>query len=96
MTITVCRWDDPDTWNAFVSSTPGAHFQQSWEWGELAPLLGGRATRFAAIRGGTIVSAMRFDLRRAVILAELDDMSTRVRAKLMLLEHDATRTAAQR
>ena len=46
--------------------------------------------------GGTIVSAMRFDLRRAVILAELDDMSTRVRAKLMLLEHDATRTAAQR
>ena len=46
--------------------------------------------------GGTIVSAIRFDHRRAVILAELDDMSTRVRAKLMLLEHDATRTAAQR
>ena len=46
--------------------------------------------------GGTIVSAMRFDHRRAVILGELDDMSTRVRAKLMLLEHDATRTAAQR
>ena len=46
--------------------------------------------------GGMIVSAMRFDHRRAVILAELDDTSTRVRAKLMLLEHDATRTAAQR
>ena len=46
--------------------------------------------------GGMIVSAMRFDHRRAVILGELDDMSTRVRAKLMLLEHDATRTAAQR
>jgi len=39
---------------------------------------------------------VRFDHRRAVILAELDDTSTRVRAKLMLLEHDATRTAAQR
>ena len=46
--------------------------------------------------GGMVVSAMRFDHRRAVTLAELDDMSTRVRAKLMLLEHDATRTAAQR
>jgi len=46
--------------------------------------------------GGMIVSAMRFDHRRAVILAELDDTSTRVRAKLMLLEHDVTRTAAQR
>ena len=46
--------------------------------------------------GGMIVSAMRFDHRRAVILAELGDTSTRVRAKLMLLEHDATRTAAQR
>jgi hypothetical protein len=46
--------------------------------------------------GGMIVSAMRFDHRRAVILGGLDDTSTRVRAKLMLLEHDATRTAAQR
>ena len=46
--------------------------------------------------GGMVVSAMRFDHRRAVTLAELDDMSTRVRAKLMLLEHDASRTAAQR
>ena len=46
--------------------------------------------------GGMIVSAMRFDHRRAAILEQLDDMSTRVRAKLMLLEHDATRTVAQR
>jgi hypothetical protein len=46
--------------------------------------------------GGMIVSAMRFDHRRAAALEELDDMSTRVRAKLMLLEHDATRTAVQR
>ena len=46
--------------------------------------------------GGMIVSAMRFDHRRAFTLAELDDTSTRVRAKLMLFEHDATRTAAQR
>ena len=46
--------------------------------------------------GGMIVSAMQFDHRRAVILGELDDTSTRVHAKLMLLEHDAPRTAAQR
>jgi hypothetical protein len=45
---------------------------------------------------GMAVSAIRFDHRRAVILEQIDDMSTRVRAKLMLLEHDATRTAAQR
>ena len=46
--------------------------------------------------GGIIVSAIRFDQRRAVILSDLEDTSTRVRAKLMLLEHDAARTAAVR
>ena len=45
--------------------------------------------------GGMIVSAIRFDQRRAVILSELDDASTRVRAKLMLFEHDAARSAAR-
>ena len=45
---------------------------------------------------GTIYSAMRFDERRAVILSELDNTSSRVRAKLMLLEHDATQSAAVR
>ena len=44
--------------------------------------------------GGMIVSAIRFDQRRAVILSELEDTSSRVRGKLMLLEHDAARTAA--
>ena len=44
--------------------------------------------------GGTVVSAIRFDQRRAVILSQLDDASTRVRAKLMLFEHDASRFAA--
>ncbi len=46
--------------------------------------------------GGTIYSAIRFDQRRAVILSELEHTSTRVRAKLMLLEHGATRSAAVR
>jgi hypothetical protein len=46
--------------------------------------------------GGMVVSAIRFDQRRAAILAELDDTSTRVRAKLMLLEHDASQAAAVR
>jgi hypothetical protein len=46
--------------------------------------------------GGIIASAIRFDQRRAVILSDLDDTSTRVRGKLMLLEHDAARTAAAR
>lgn len=48
------------------------------------------------VLGGMIVSAIRFDQRRAVILSELEDTAARVRAKLMLLEHDASRTAAQR
>jgi hypothetical protein len=46
--------------------------------------------------GGMVVSAIRFDQRRAAILAELDDTSTRVRAKLMLLEHDASRAVVVR
>ena len=45
---------------------------------------------------GSLYSAMRFDQRRAVILSKLDDASTRVRARLMLLEHDASRSAAVR
>ncbi len=46
--------------------------------------------------GGTIYSAMRFDERRAVILSELEHTSSRVRAKLMRLEHDTTQSAAVR
>ena len=45
--------------------------------------------------GGMIVSAIRFDQRRAVMLSKLDDASTRVHAKLMLFEHDAARFAAR-
>jgi lipid II:glycine glycyltransferase (peptidoglycan interpeptide bridge formation enzyme) len=33
------------------------HFQQSWEWGELAPQLGGSAVRLAARQDGRIVGA---------------------------------------
>ena len=43
--------------------------------------------------GGVIVSSIRFDQQRAVVLSKLDDASTRVRAKLMLFEHDAERSA---
>jgi hypothetical protein len=46
--------------------------------------------------GGMVVSAIRFDQRRTAILTELDDASTRVRATLMLLEHDASRVVAVR
>ena len=46
--------------------------------------------------GGMLVSALRFDGQRAAILSKLDDTSTRVRAQLMRLEHDAARTAAPR
>lgn len=59
MTIAVRRWEDPTTWNAFVESIPYAHFQQSWEWGELASAFGGHAIRLAATRGDTIVGAMQ-------------------------------------
>lgn len=59
MSVTVQHWDDAPSWNEFVASTPHAHFQQGWEWGELAPLLGGRVKRLAACRGGEMVAAMQ-------------------------------------
>jgi peptidoglycan pentaglycine glycine transferase (the first glycine) len=59
MSVTVQRWDDAPSWNQFVASTPGAHFQQSWEWGELAPLLGGRVTRLAARSGEEWMGAIQ-------------------------------------
>ena len=46
--------------------------------------------------GGMLVSASRFDGQRTAILSKLDDASTRVRAQLMRLEHDAAPTAAHR
>lgn len=57
MTVTVRLWDDPATWNEFVASTPNAHFQQSWEWGVLAPDLGGEAIRVAGVEHDTLVGA---------------------------------------
>lgn len=59
MTVTVRQWDDPASWNRFVAGTPHAHFQQSWEWGELAPDLGGQAIRLGAVRDGGLVGAMQ-------------------------------------
>ncbi len=57
MTVTVNLWEDPTSWNQFVASTPNAHFQQSWEWGNLAPDLGGRAVRLAATENGSVIGA---------------------------------------
>ena len=59
MSISVTRWDDAPSWNSAVSAVPHAHFQQSWEWGELAPLLGGRAVRLGVCDRGTIVGGMQ-------------------------------------
>jgi peptidoglycan pentaglycine glycine transferase (the first glycine) len=59
MPITVRRWEDPSSWNDFVSSVPHAHFQQSWEWGAFAPCLGGKAVRVAAVEGETVRGAMQ-------------------------------------
>jgi len=59
MAVSVRIWDDPTSWNTFVASTPHAHFQQSWEWGELAPSLGGKPHRFAALSGESLVGAMQ-------------------------------------
>jgi peptidoglycan pentaglycine glycine transferase (the first glycine) len=64
MPITVCRWDDPPSWNDFVASVPLAHFQQSWEWGRLAPDLGGDAVRLAATCEGRMVGAMQVFVNR--------------------------------
>ena len=44
--------------------------------------------------GGMIASAIRFDGRRAAVVAKLEDASTRVRAQLMRFAHDATPSAA--
>jgi len=44
---------------------------------------------------GMLASAIRFDGQRAAILSKLDAASTRVRAQLIRLEHDAARAAAQ-
>ncbi|HLJ68155.1 MAG TPA: peptidoglycan bridge formation glycyltransferase FemA/FemB family protein [Chloroflexota bacterium] len=59
MTVTVCRWSEADAWNQFVSTVPEAHFQQSWQWGELAPALGAQALRLAAVDGDRIVGALQ-------------------------------------
>jgi peptidoglycan pentaglycine glycine transferase (the first glycine) len=59
MPVTVRQWDDSVTWNRFVASLPNAHFQQSWEWGELALGFGVRPVRLAAMRRDEIVGAMQ-------------------------------------
>jgi peptidoglycan pentaglycine glycine transferase (the first glycine) len=59
MSVTVRCWEDPAAWNEFVARMPGAHFQQSWEWGELASEFGGKAHRLVAIDRGQIVGAMQ-------------------------------------
>ncbi|GAC1319472.1 MAG: peptidoglycan bridge formation glycyltransferase FemA/FemB family protein [Chloroflexota bacterium] len=38
---------------------PETHFQQSWEWGDLAPELGGDAVRLGAVEDGNLIGAMQ-------------------------------------
>ena len=44
---------------------------------------------------GVITERIRFDLLRSARLAELEAASSRVRARLMLLEHDSLRSEAR-
>jgi lipid II:glycine glycyltransferase (peptidoglycan interpeptide bridge formation enzyme) len=64
MTVTIRHWDDPSSWNAFVAGVPHVHFQQSWQWGDLAPQLGGEAVRLAAVRDGELCGAMQVFVNR--------------------------------
>lgn len=59
MAISIQEWDDRESWNRYVASAPNTHFQQSWEWGELAPELGSRAVRFGAVRNGDLVGTLQ-------------------------------------
>ena len=51
---------------------------------------------FLGFLGGMLASAIRFGGQRAAILSRLDRASTRVRAHLMRLEHDAVRSVEPR
>lgn len=64
MTISVTAWDDPVSWNRFVAASPRPHFQQTWEWGELAPQLGGQVVRFAALCDGSLAGVMQVFVNR--------------------------------
>jgi peptidoglycan pentaglycine glycine transferase (the first glycine) len=64
MTLTIRRWDDPRSWNAFVATVPHVHFQQSWQWGELAPQLGGEAVRIGALCDGELRGAAQVFVNR--------------------------------
>jgi hypothetical protein len=46
------------------------------------------------VLSGMAISAMRFDQQRSAVLAQLNDASTRVRARLMEMEKDAARGAS--
>lgn len=59
MTVSVSIWEDPVAWNRFVAATPRPHFQQMWEWGDLAPELGGQVVRLGAVRDGDLAGVMQ-------------------------------------
>ena len=59
MSYSVRQWFDRASWNEFVSSVPDSHFQQTWEWGELAPHLGGRAVRLGLHCNGELHGALQ-------------------------------------
>src|SRR5579872_2863245 len=59
MSVRVQQWNDAGSWNRFVASSPLAHFQQSWEWGELVPDFGGASLRLVATQNDSILACMQ-------------------------------------
>ncbi len=56
---------DRDTWNAALSTLPGHHVLQSWEWGEFKGRHGWTAERLAFRRGSETVALAQVLTRRA-------------------------------
>lgn len=48
----------PELWNRFLTSQPGGHLLQSYQWGELIEYQGGRVCRLGALEDGDLVGAM--------------------------------------
>ncbi len=70
MTVTITPWNDPASWNEFVARSPHPHFQQTWEWGELAPYLGGKAERVAALKDGQLAGMMQIFINRLSVTSK--------------------------
>jgi len=64
MTVSISTCADREAWNSFIASVSHTHFHQSWEWGELAPDLGGKAVRLAATNDGEMLGAAQVFVNR--------------------------------